>query len=516
MITIKPTKHTHRFLARLVIEAKTPLAVGSGEKDIISDALVATDVNGLPYIPGTAIAGVFRSIIDEAMPEKNECGQSITDILFGFQETKTQKTLRKEYDKQNNPNKVSDKDASRGSQIIFTEAKILNSKREVVDGLNIEALKTDPLLKNYAELPIREHVRISAKGATVGGGKFDEQVVFAGTRFCFEMEMVSDGTNENTFEQVLEQFQSQTFRIGSGTRCGFGEIEVREIHTAELNLKNDLQSYLNKSSNLQESSKWPGWKTKKMRSFENNQWIKYELTLQPEDFFLFGSGFDDDEADITPVKGKKVVWENGFGTLKDNFVLIPATSVKGALAHRVAYYYNKQKGVFADKLPLDDYKQHVEKHVGKNNDAVRILFGSEGEKIGNEMKNQLRGNLIFSDIIEKPLQAIDKILNHVSIDRFTGGAIDGALFSEKVTYGKGEVFTTEILFNEKAVKCLVEKEKSAKDNVEKEKLNFEKVQKAFECALEDICKGMLPLGGGVNRGNGVFKGSVTKNGEPLQ
>ena len=59
------TNYIHRFLARFVIEAKTPLAVGSGEKDITTDALVATDVNGLPYIPGTAIAGVVRSMIGE-------------------------------------------------------------------------------------------------------------------------------------------------------------------------------------------------------------------------------------------------------------------------------------------------------------------------------------------------------------------------------------------------------------------------------------------------------------------
>ena len=53
--------------------------------------------------------------------------------------------------------------------------------------------------------------------------------------------------------------------------------------------------------------------------------------------FSFGSGFGDDEADMTPMKAQKVVWEKGIGTLKDNLVLIPATSVKGALAHRVAY-----------------------------------------------------------------------------------------------------------------------------------------------------------------------------------
>ena len=151
---IKPTKYTHRFLARLVIEAKTPLAIGSGEKDIISDALVATDVNGLPYIPGTAIAGVVRSMLKQDGVD--------TDALFGFQK----------------------KDQGEGSQILFTEAKILNSKGEVVDGLNIEAVKKDSLLKKYVELPIRQHARINEKGVTVKGGKFDKQVVYAGTRFC--------------------------------------------------------------------------------------------------------------------------------------------------------------------------------------------------------------------------------------------------------------------------------------------------------------------------------------------
>ena len=467
---IKPTKYTHRFLARLVIEAKTPLAIGSGEKDIISDALVATDVNGLPYIPGTAIAGVVRSLLKQEEVD--------TDTFFGFQS----------------------KNQGEGSQIIFTEAKILNSKGEVVDGLNLEAIKTDPLLKNYAELPIRQHAKISDKGTTVGGGKFDEQVVFAGTRFCFEMEMVSDGTNERAFEQVLEHLQSQVFRIGSGTRRGFGEIEVKELRTAELNLKNNLQSYLDKSSNLQESSTWTGWKESTSdNNLQNGDWIKYKLTLCPEDFFLFGSGFGDDEADMTPMKAQKVVWEKGIGTLKDNLVLIPATSVKGALAHRVAYYYNKLKEVFADKLSKEDYEQHV----GKNNAAVKALFGSEGERVDGKMKNQLRGNLIFSDIIEKPLH--DKILNHVSIDRFTGGAIDGALFSEKVTYGKDTEFTTEILLHEKAVKRLIEKENS----------DFKEVQQAFESALKDICTGMLPLGGGVNRGNGCFTGILKRNNETI-
>jgi hypothetical protein len=32
--------------------------------------------------------------------------------------------------------------------------------------------------------------------------------------------------------------------------------------------------------------------------------------------------------------------------------------------------------------------------------------------------------------------------------------------------------------------------------------------KSFELALQDLCNGRLPLGGGVNRGHGLFTGTM--------
>lgn len=477
MAEIKFSGYTHRFLARFVIEAKTPLAVGSGEKDIITDALVAKDVNGLPYIPGTAIAGVVRSMLKQQDIDN-------TDEFFGFQK----------------------KNGGEGSQIIFTEAKILNSKGQVVDGIDLDA-ENDDLLKHFKDLPIRQHARINEMGVTVKGAKFDEQVVFAGTRFCFELEMVAKSKDTENFDNALKQIQSKSFRIGSGTRCGFGEIEVIDLFTATLNLKDNLQEYLDKPSNLQQSKDWNLWTKQVQTSGAIDGWTEYKLILHPEDFFMFGSGFGDDEADMTPVKSRKISWKDGKAELKNNLVLIPATSVKGALAHRVAFHYNVLVGNTADKLKpeIDAIRQDTslkkeeqdkkielvkDRYVGKNNEAVKILFGSEGEKIGNKMKDQARGNLIFSDIIENPVE--DKILNHVAIDRFTGGAIDGALFSEKTTYGKGQEYEFTILANNEALKD-------------------ENIKEALKLSLNDICSGLLPLGGGVNRGNGVFTGSFTIN-----
>ncbi|MBR5373086.1 MAG: CRISPR-associated protein [Paludibacteraceae bacterium] len=436
--------YSHRFLARLVTEAKTPLSVGSGEKNILTDALVATDVNGLPYIPGTAIAGIVRHMI----------GEESAKSFFGFQGGSNE---------------------GHGSEIIFTEARILNSKGEVVDGMNLDAIKY------YDELPIRQHVRINEKGVTDKAGKFDEQVVFAGTRFCFELEMVAKDEDITNFNLALDQIKNSIFRIGSGTRCGFGEIQVVDLQKRRLDLKkqSELELYLNKSSEL--SMDWSGWEKHDVDSKGAEDWVKYELRLTPENFFLFGSGFGDDEVDMTPVKEKKVVWKDGKGELTEELVLIPATSVKGALAHRVAFYYNKLNDRFVGCTGTKEPK------VGNDNEAVQALFGYENQS----ERKQVRGNLLFSDVIECKLN--DKILNHVAIDRFTGGAIDGALFSEKTTYGEGHNFTFTIL---------------AKNDALKE----EEVMLALENALTDICKGMLPLGGGVNRGNGVFNGSLTKDG----
>ena len=280
--------------------------------------------------------------------------------------------------------------------------------------------------------------------------------------------------------------QSRTFRLGSGTRNGFGEIKIVSVWCKALNLgkKEDLEDYLSKSSNLEDSKNW--YTDKQEVKAQTIKWACYKLQLTPSDFFLFGSGFGDDEADMTPVKEQRVLWNGESAQLGEYSYLVPASSIKGAIAHRVAFHYNKLKGNYADLLSDEDKK----KIIGKDNEAVKTLFGSEGDE---KDMGKLRGNVLFSDLYLET--NTDKLLNHVMIDRFTGGAIDGALFTEKVTYARGEDFSIELYVNIQSIE--------------------DDVIKAFELALDDICKGMLPLGGGVNRGHGTFTGEILKNGKVL-
>ena len=470
----KKNKYTHRFLARIVIKAETPIAVSSGGKDVISDKLILRDVNGLPYLPGTTIAGIVRHALDEKKAQS----------FFG-------------YSAEDDPN-----DLGRGSEIIFSSAYIVDKDKRVVEGLISEVEKSD-YLHLFDELPVRQHVAINDKGVNKSKGKFDEEVVYKGTHFCFEIEMLSDGKNCADFDAVLDEIASDVFRIGSGTRKGFGKISIVECKRATLNLENisDRKAYLKKSASLNDNDFWDNQKNVKPAKVEQD-WLTYRLLLEPDDFYLFGSGFGDDDADMTPVSEICIDWNYGDDrepVFQHQYILIPGTSIKGALSHRIAFHYNKMKG-FTIREVNGEYVRNENAKVGVDNYAVNTLFGYT---IENE-NNSKRGNVIFSDLMQYQYEENRdqiKLLNHVAIDRFTGGAIDGALFSEKTVYGCGQTYELEILVNKNVLFVEDEEEQEERDVI----------KKAFERSLNDIVTGMLPLGGGVNRGNGCFSGSWTIN-----
>ena len=450
--------YKYRLLSRITLEALSPLVISSGNKNIKTDAVVAKDVNELPYIPATTLAGLIRHSLPEEEQRK----------WMGYQT----------------------KEDSYGSQLILSEAKILSEEGKPIDGLNT---KSDTITRLCQQLPIRQHVRINHQGVAEKNGKYDEEIVPKGMRFCFEMDLMSEEDDNEIMDKILSTIQSNGFRIGSGSRSGFGQIFIVSILHKKLDLSTpeDLKLYLSKSSSLENI--WEGFEPYTPAVNTNTDYISYELTLQPTDFMFFGAGFGDEHSDMTFVREPVVQWDNNGRACiieKEKVILIPGSSVKGALTHRTAYHYNKLKGCYADGKSTEE----LQENVGKKNGAVKLLFGSEGD---NKGKNKKRGNILISDIIQTQTEELEKkVLNHVKIDRFTGGAVTGALFSEEVLYAPELSFTLELMLYDTTIK--EEKENTLK---------------AFETSLIDLCKGCLPLGGGVNRGNGTFKGILKKNGE---
>ena len=406
------------------------------------------DWNGLPMILGTSVAGILRRAFEDRK------GEDDTNEIFGTKD-------------EQDPNK------QKGSRLIISSALLLVDKNnKVCEELLLEKSE---FLRLFDNLPIRDHVAIGANGAAKDAGKFDEEVVFKGTRFKFSLEL--DG-GEDKFKKILNLLCDPTLRLGGGSSKGFGSLRILEIKWGEFE-PDRYSSSLNFSSD-----EFVKFMPDSAVDGNLKRHIRYELKISPDDFFMFGSGFGDKDADQTPALESVIDYENKC--LSKRKILIPASSVKGALSHRTAFYFNKINKQFGEKAK-----------VGSENEAVREIFGYEKNKNNKGAK----GKILISDCFLDYDEAKDmKVFEHVSIDRFTGGAIDSALFQEKAV-AKRDEFIIEILLRNDV--C---------GDKEKEK-TFNNALEAFEATLDDVVEGRLSLGGATTKGYGFFKGKALKYNE---
>lgn len=443
----------YRYIARIKVEATTPLFVGSGDASLITDSLVMKDQNELPMIPGTSLAGVLRHSLEDYVEDKEKWND-----VFGFQ-GKDNEGL--------------------GSRFIVSSAYLILNDQQVSEGINVDV--PEYIVSKLQKLPTRQHVRITHKGVAADKGLFDNEVVYAGAQFIFEIELKGTEADKESWNEIIKEIQSPDFRIGQGTRNGYGNLKVIGLYEKEYDLTNDndFKEYLNFNPSFN------SMKIDENQDKSDSQSPHYTLELTPDDFFIFSEGFGDQDVDNKPVTEEVMVYENG----KIDFIektLIPASSIKGAIAHRVAFHYNKSNNFYSDKI-----NENLKKYLEENNQAVATIFGKKGEIDKKTNKNLgQRGILLMDDLYYDDIDN-NKIFNHVAIDRFTGGGIDGALFSEKVSYKKDKKIVLEINLSE---------------TVEG------KVEEALEETLKDICRGLLPLGGMTTKGFGMFTGKLQKNG----
>lgn len=446
----------YRYIARIKVEATTPLFVGSGDASLITDSLVMKDHNDLPMIPGTSLSGVLRHALEDFSKSKINWND-----VFGFQ-GKDNEGL--------------------GSRLMVSSAFMVLEDLKVSEGIDTEI--RPEIIQKFEKLPTRQHVRITEKGVAADKGLFDNEVVYAGAQFIFEIELKGTEADEDIWKAIIEEIKSPAFRIGKGTRNGYGNLKVLEIFERTFKLTNEdsFKDYLDFNPSFNANLDF-------VKIDYKSQIADYTLELEPDDFFIFSEGFGDADVDNKPVTEEVMVYENN----KIEFIektLIPASSIKGAIAHRVAFHYNKRLEFFVDQI-----NSNLKEYLNENNPAVKRLFGKKGEieEVDGEKKNTgQRGVLLMDDLYYDDIDN-DKIFNHVAIDRFTGGGIEGALFSEKVSYKNDKKITLEINLSEKEMDG--------------------DIIGALEETLKDICRGLLPLGGMTTKGFGMFTGKLYKKDE---
>ncbi len=450
---------THRYVLRGTLEFTTPFLVGAGRKGDVADAVFVADPNGLPAIPGSSLAGVLRARFQERH------GEEATNRLFGFQR----------------------KDQGEGSRLAVSWGCLHDSRDVPVEGLVESDRLNDPVLANAQVPTLRDHVRITHRGASdaAGHGKFDEQAVCAGHRFSFELEMIGSEAEAGLWDRLIALLGDPALRLGGKTRRGYGAFRFVRLAQRVFDLRRDFEAYRALPVTL------AGLQGLKELSCPRREEEIVTLKLQPRGYWMFGGGADlpDQlgEADMAPVRDSRVVWTNGKGEVQRDLLVVPASGVKGALAHRVAFYANAQSGTFADGMKTEDFATVT----GAENPVVRELFGctkdSKGGKEDREDRGQ-RGRVILDDLFLEG-SPDSQLVHHVGIDRFTGGARDQVLFCERPLW-RGKPLELSV--------GVAEADRLSDDAL-----------RALRRALEDLAGGRLQVGAGFGRGCGYFDGTVT-------
>lgn len=465
-----PTLH-HYYLARLTLEAATPLSIAAGGSDGIFDMVLIRDANGLPTLPGSAIAGVLRHL---------------------FWELHTEETMQQIFGCHNHEKKVF-------SRLQVSWGYIQDSQSQPVEGLLLgqqaQRLYTDPLLQAAVisrELPVhRDRVRINHRGAVDSHGKFDRTILPAGYRFSVELALWSDKADDLEWQQLLQLLNHPLFRLGGGTRSGLGSLKLIRASTGHF----DLKTFSGRAAfaNLPRSV----GATQSLNTFQithshQTRFITATINLTPHSFWRIGQGdkptkFDHrgKAADLLPKLEQRVEWENGKGSFSAAQLLIPASSIKGTLAHRVAFHANCKAGRWA----VDN--KTVSTYAKENDPEIQNLFGLvRNFGTTNQQTQSQIGRILIDDgfiaFTKKEIETNFKIMMHNVIDRFTGGVRNHMLFMEELIWQKGI-----------AINLIIDTH-NITDNA----------RQALQLALADLCQGSLSLGSDAGKGHGFFTGTI--------
>lgn len=458
------TRHDRRVrVARLTVEAVSPLHCGSGRGDDVSDADVLRDMNGLPTIAGTTLAGVLRSMFRAA----GGAG-SRESAIFG--------------------------DQDRGSRLTVSFGLLLDGSGQVIEG-HAPRDHADVILRMLRplDMPLRRHVRITHRGVADAGGRglFDERIVPAGARFIFELGLAGGGAAEDRdFDLLLDMIRGG-IRVGGRTRRGLGRLRLVRAATRsfDLGIGTDRAAFAALPASLAAATNVLEAAAIDRTGVSERPAVR--LVFRPRTPWAIGTDAPWEDAphaeDISVYREPVIRWSpEGKGRIEQR-VIVPATSIKGVLAHRVAWH--------ANVAALCSGRAEDARAGRAGRDAVAILFGHEGSSAGDgagEPDDAKAGILFVDDAAVDPTPDISEtvLLHHSGIDRFTGGVREGVLFSERLmTPGRGFETLLEI-----------------DDCPDRDVPGF--ARDALRLAIDDLRRGRWHVGQGSGRGHGWVDGDA--------
>jgi len=418
------TDRTYNYVFELEIKLKniSPLRIGTGEDEKI---LLTEDNKSLIF--GSSICGAVKSYLMNVHKKEK------VEKFFGY---------TKEED-----------DGNGGKKEVHIESKIYFS--DMISNKDISGKRIE-----------RDGIRVNTNlGSTLDKGKYKSVFIEKGNEYKLRIKVFIDIKEAEGLKDLLKSIvngiNKKQILFGADKTKGFGVFEVTEANYIEFDLKKDMESYLKRNILKKDEMESFDYENRKILDELGN--ISFTGDIK-DSFLLKGEMKSETYKDSNGKnKTKKVQYSYEEG---ENKYIIPSGTIKGSMRAYIEKILNTIEHNKKEKLITD-------------------LFGHKAEE--KEQKNYKMGKLIIEDCQITKIKDLEKIeeteYHRIKIDRFTGGAINGALINEKRLV-KGEV---NLKFRIR--KCLNDDEKAL-----------------ILLYLRDLGLGKIVLGSNGNVGSGRING----------
>ena len=417
---------TQRITAEGLWMAETAIHTGGeGRFESNVDMAVARDKQGRYYLAGSSLAGAARSHLARCL------ATSFDNFRSGAEEDGLKTLFGGSLRSQAN-------DPAYASLLLWYEAYRQDTGPSVA---------------------VRDGVRIEGKtNQAAAKGKYNLEVLPAGTSFKLRVELliydemppgIDEATAKGLLRQLLEGFRPGGIALGARTRKGLGQGGVARWTLREFDLRTNAGTLdwlggdgFSGGKILQPEDLGGTALASPAERFTITAQLRLRMPL-----FVRAGAADLNGPDATHFEEAGQPW-------------LPGTSLNGVLRHRV---------------------ERVANTLGAEGEAVgRELFG-----IANRKEHPERAARVWIREVPLPAGGERTVQSRVSIDRFTGGALDARLFDGAPYWGKpGDLLSVTI----------------GVDNPSADERMY------ILAAFKDLWLGDLSVGGEAGVGRGVLEG----------
>lgn len=449
---------SRKVISRLVVEGnlmlQSPAHLGSGDGDDLTDMPLLLDpLEGKPLLTGATVAGALRSYL-----RSRERGSLHTHPDLG------------------------DENACQRERESSTVRLFGGFKGD--DEGEQSPLIVDDALGIGGGFELRSGVRLNSKSRTAAHqALFDCQLWQAGTRFPLRFELLIRGDDDvdmvkRALATALEGFSDGSITLGARKRRGYGRATVEgwRVKIYDLTSSEGLLDWIKNGEKSLSSLGIPTTVdvtaalgiTDLLDDARSALSIRAVFALNGSLLIRSGGGRDDIGPDMVHLHSRQA---NGI-----NAPILSGTSLGGALRARAL---------------------KIGKTIGEEPRAQELIEGMFGPEVQQGVKPRASRVTIQEAAVEHA--KTDLVQHRVSIDRFTGGAREAALFNEQPAFATGD---TTVSLELKLI------------NPRDHEIGL------LLLLLKDLWTGDLPLGGESCVGRGRLKGRhaaiIGRNGNTLR